>query len=65
LFFLREEESGGVRIGFVSELDRLVLYYVPSIRRSDEQESTGLAVEFLELVKKRVAEYDPRKTYGA
>lgn len=62
--FLKHDEAGGIRIGFVAELDRAVFYYLPSIRRSDVQESTRMAREFLDLIRKRLAEYDPRKTYG-
>ena len=62
--FLKHDEAGGIRVGFVSELDRAVFYYLPSIRRSDVQESTRTAREFLDLIRKRLAEYDPRKTYG-
>jgi len=64
-FFLGEDEAGGVRIGFVAELDRLVFDFIPAIRRSSEEESVKLAWEFLSRVQKRVAEYDPRKTYGS
>ena len=61
---LREhDECGGIRLGFVRELDELVRERVPVIQSSEPHWAAKLARDFRDDVQKMVDGYNPQKTY--
>lgn len=63
LFFLEHDEAGGVRVGFVHQLDRLVFEKLRALEGPDQQEAAYRAREFRDELRRRIILYDPGNTY--
>lgn len=61
--FRKHDVYGGLRVGFLNQLDNLVRNSVPEIQRGDPLQSARRARELRDEVVARVRNYDPRETY--
>jgi hypothetical protein len=60
---LRHDDYGGIRLGFVHQLDDLVHERLPVIERSESHWAAKLARDFRDEILSKVALYDPQKSY--
>ena len=61
--FKEHDRNGGLRVGFVKQLDSLVHSHVPEVQRGDPLQSVRRARQFRDEVIARVRDYDFRNTY--
>ena len=63
IFFHDHDEYGGVRLGFLRQLDTLVRERLPAIIRSEPPWAAELARDFRDATVVRIRSYDPGDTY--
>jgi hypothetical protein len=61
--FRNHDPYGGIRIGFIRQLNELIQKYIPDIQLGDPLQSAKRARELRDKVISRVRDYDPRQTY--
>lgn len=60
--FLEHDEAGGIRIGFMRQLDQLV-FGLRAAEDGDPKEAAHLTRAFRTEIRKRITLYDPQKEY--
>jgi len=61
--FREHDEYGGIRLGFVHQLDDLVRERLPIVQRSEPQWAAKLAPDFRDEIQLMVDGYNPQNTY--
>jgi hypothetical protein len=61
--FLTHDKYGGIRFGFIRELDEIVYSSLPAIQKAEVHWEAKLAKDFRDKVLAMVGGYDPQKEY--
>ena len=57
------DSAGGVRMGFLRQLDEVIRSHVKEIQHGDPLRATARARQLRDEVQRSIGQYDPRNTY--
>lgn len=60
---VEHDSAGGVRMGFLRQLDDVIRTHVPEIQQGDPLLATARARQLRDEVQRSIRHYDPRNTY--